>query len=126
MEPVAKKPAKHSPKDQNANALLQADHQLASGLFAAYEDSRSSAEKERIAAQICIDLAVYAQVEEEIFYPMIIRALQNNALVPNAMLEHATLKALFARVNGAEPNAEMFDASFGDGRVRGAPRQDQA
>ncbi len=124
MEPVVRKLAKHSPKDHDANASVHADHSLELSLFAAYENSRLSAEKERIAAQICIDLAVYAQVEEEIFYPMIIRALQNNALVPNAMVEHATLKALFARVNGAEPNAEMFDASFGDGWVGAAPRQD--
>jgi hemerythrin-like domain-containing protein len=53
---------------------------------------------------------VHAQVEEEIFYPAIKQALKDKELVPEATVEHATLKDLVAQVEGVEPDGEMFDA----------------
>ncbi|MFN0316739.1 MAG: hypothetical protein ACKVQA_17085 [Burkholderiales bacterium] len=79
MEPETKITEKFSlpsGKDMQAAALPHAGHEAAGSLFAAYENSQSPAERARIAAQICMDLRVYAQVEDEIFYPAVIRALQ--------------------------------------------------
>lgn len=97
---------------QDATLLLKADHERVSDLFADYEDSDSVAEKRQIAEQICDELTVHAQIEEEIFYPAVKQALNDKALIPEARVEHATLKTLISEVQGMEPNGEMFDAKI--------------
>ncbi len=101
-----------SSKAQDAIALLKADHELVSDLFDEYENSHSTAKKKRIVAQICDELTVHAQLEEEIFYPAVKRALKDHELIPEARVEHATLKDLIAQVEGKEPDGEMFDAKI--------------
>ncbi|MDN3575360.1 hemerythrin domain-containing protein [Chitinimonas viridis] len=99
-------------KAQDATVLLRADHTLVGGLFDEYEKKPSLAKKRQLVAQICAELSVHAQVEEEIFYPAVKRALHDKELVPEATVEHATLKALIAEVEGVEPTGEMFDAKM--------------
>ncbi|MCU7373431.1 hemerythrin domain-containing protein [Paucibacter sp. O1-1] len=101
-----------APTAQDATALLRADHKRVSELFASYEKSRSVATKKQLVAQICTELSVHAQVEEEIFYPAVKKALKDKVLVPEATVEHASLKALIAQVEGIEPDGEMFDAKI--------------
>jgi hemerythrin superfamily protein len=101
-----------SAKDQDATALLRADHEHVSELFEEYEDSRSSAKKKRIVEELCNELTVHAQIEEEIFYPAVKRALKDKELIPEARVEHDTLKGLIAQVEGEEPDGEMFDAKI--------------
>lgn len=101
-----------APAVQDATTLLRADHKRVSELFASYEKSRSVATKKQLVAQICTELSVHAQVEEEIFYPAVKKALKDKVLVPEATVEHASLKALIAQVEGVEPDGEMFDAKI--------------
>lgn len=104
--------AKNSPKAQDAPTLLRADHKLVSGLFAEYEKTRSPSKKKQIVTRICTELKVHAQVEEEIFYPAVKLALKDKELIPEATVEHATLKEIIAQVEGVEPGGEMFDAKI--------------
>ncbi|MGZ5077800.1 MAG: hemerythrin domain-containing protein [Methylobacter sp.] len=97
-------------KAQDATVLLKNDHQLVSDLFTEYEETHSNAKKKRLVNQICSELCVHAQIEEEIFYPAVKQALKDKELIPEAMVEHATLKSLIAQVEGAEPDGEMYDA----------------
>ena len=90
--------------------MLRADHQLVSKLFEEYEGTNSTAKKTQIVSRICTELSVHAQLEEEIFYPAVKAALNDKELVPEATVEHATLKDLIAQVEGIEPDGEMFDA----------------
>lgn len=99
-------------KAHDATALLRADHKQVSSLFAAYEKTQSSAKKIELVSQICMELSVHAQVEEEIFYPAVKLALKDKELIPEATVEHATLKALIAQVEGVIPDGEMFDAKI--------------
>lgn len=101
-----------APKAQDATALLRADHKLVSELFAEYEKTSSPAKKKQLVSQICTELKVHAQVEEEIFYPAVKQALKDKELVPEATVEHATLKDLIAQVEFVEPDGEMFDAKI--------------
>ncbi len=105
---VAPDKAKPIPKD--AIALLKADHEAVSQLFAEYEKVRSTAKKKALVAEICTALSVHAQIEEELFYPDVKAALKDKELVPEATIEHATLKDLIAQLQGAEPDGEMYDA----------------
>lgn len=99
-------------KSQEATALLIADHKLVSGLFADYEKASTKAMKKKLVAQICMELSVHAQLEEEIFYPAVKKALNDHELVPEATVEHASLKALIAQVENIEPDGEMYDAKI--------------
>jgi len=99
-------------KAQDATRLLRADHKLVSELFEQYKKTRSTENKKEIVDQICRELSVHAQVEEEIFYPAVKAALKDQELVPEATVEHASVKDLIAQVEGKEPDGEMFDAKI--------------
>jgi hemerythrin superfamily protein len=107
---IAKKPA--APKAQEATAMLRADHKRVSDLFAQYEKTRAIGKKRDIVSKICTELSVHSEVEEEIFYPAVKQALKDKKLVPEATVEHATLKDLISQVKGVEPDGEMFDAKI--------------
>ncbi len=112
MNIAAKKSPRKAAKPQDATAMLRADHKRVSGLFAQYEKTHSSSKKKQLVEEICTELSVHAQVEEEIFYPAVKEALDDHELVPEATVEHASLKALIAEVEGVEPDGEMFDAKI--------------
>ncbi len=97
---------------QDAISLLRADHKEVSSLFAEYEKTRSNAKKKEIATRICTELTVHAQIEEEIFYPAAKQALKDKEMVPEAIVEHATLKQLIGQIQSEEPDGEMFDAKI--------------
>lgn len=97
-------------KTPDAVSLLRADHKLVAGLFEQFEKSRSTAKKKQLVAQICLELTVHAQVEEEIFYPEVQAALKDKELVPEARVEHQSIKDLIAAVEGVEPGGEDYDA----------------
>ena len=97
---------------QDAIALLRADHKKVSELYAQYESTRSPAKKKALVATICLELSVHARVEEEIFYPAVKAALKDKEMIPEAQVEHASLKELIAQVKDREPDGEMFDAKI--------------
>jgi hemerythrin superfamily protein len=99
-----------SGKSQDAIALLRADHKQVTELFDEYEKARSPSKKKELAAQICTELTVHAQIEEEIFYPAAKEVLKDTDLVAEAAVEHASVKDLIAQIEGVEPDGEMFDA----------------
>jgi len=103
-------PDKAKPAPKDAIALLKADHEAVSQLFAEYEKTRSVPNKKALVAEICTALSVHAQIEEEIFYPAVKTALKDKLLVPEATVEHTSVKDLIAQLEGVEPDGEMYDA----------------
>lgn len=110
MATAKKTPGRKTAQPEEATAILRADHKLVNDLFDQFEATRSASKKAKIVAQICTELTIHAQVEEEIFYPAVKTALRDKELVPEATVEHATLKDLIAQVEGVEPDGEMYDA----------------
>ena len=99
-----------APAPKDAIAMLKADHAAVSEMFAEYEKSRSIPKKKALVAEICTALSVHAQIEEEIFYPAVKAALKDKLLVPEATVEHTSVKELIAQIEGVEPDGEMYDA----------------
>lgn len=95
---------------KDATALLREDHKRVNTLFEEYESTRAASKKLQLVSQICKELTVHAQIEEEIFYPAVKAALKDKELIPEATVEHATLKDLIAQIEGIQPEGEMFDA----------------
>ncbi len=106
----APRSAPKTPRRRDAVALLKADHALVSSLFKSVEGTRATAKKKALVAQICQELTIHATVEEEIFYPAFQQALRDDELVPEAHVEHESLKNLIAQLEDAEPGDEMYDA----------------
>jgi len=103
-----KKSPKEEPKD--AVALLKADHRKAEELFAAFENAKTSRQKASLAREICVELSVHAQIEEEIFYPACSGEVEDQSLVEEAYVEHDGAKVLIAEIHAAEAGAEFYDA----------------
>jgi hemerythrin superfamily protein len=103
-------PTRRRTATPDAIALLRADHKQVSALFEAYEKARAATRKATLVQQICTELRVHAQIEEEIFYPAAKAALKDHELIPEAVVEHASLKSLIGQVEGKEPAGEEFDA----------------
>lgn len=95
------------PKD--AIALLKADHRTVEDLFEKFENARGAASKKKIAAQVCMELIVHAQIEEEIFYPAVKDALDTETYT-EAYVEHDGAKMLIAELMAAEDADEFFEA----------------
>lgn len=98
------------PMPKDAIAMLRAEHKKVSALFDDFEAARSSAKKKMLVAQICEELTVHTALEEEVFYPAVKAALRDKELVPEATVEHASVKDLIAQVKDVEPDGEMYDA----------------
>jgi iron-sulfur cluster repair protein YtfE (RIC family) len=66
-----------------------------------------------LARQICMELTVHAQIEEEIFYPAAREALgdEGEDLLNEAKVEHESLKELIAKIEGSGSDDELFDAN---------------
>lgn len=97
-------------RQPNAITMLREDHKKVAGLFEDYEKARSVNVKRRLVEQICMELTVHTQLEEEIFYPAFKQAADDKELVPEAKVEHDSVKNLIAQVQGKEPDGEDFDA----------------
>lgn len=87
---------------EDAVDLLDADHKAVKKLFIEFnalcEDDAPAEQKQRIARRICQELTVHAQMEEEIFYPKVREAIGDDALMDEALKEHAEAKETIARI----------------------------
>jgi hemerythrin HHE cation binding domain-containing protein len=109
---VDKSPAKTNAQD--AIALLTDDHKTVQKLFKDYDklvqNDGDEAEKAALAKQICTELVIHAQIEEEIFYPAVREAIEETDLLDEAEVEHASAKDLIAQLSTMAPGDELYDA----------------
>ena len=100
----------------DACSLLDTDHRNVKKLFKEYEEltqskAASAQQKKReLATQICNELTVHAQIEEEIFYPALREAIKETDLLDEAEVEHGSAKELIAQIESATDVDEKFDA----------------
>jgi hemerythrin superfamily protein len=99
--------------DQDAIELLMADHRRVARLFAefhALKEEGSNEAKSSLVARICQELTVHTAIEEEIFYPAVRREIEDDALMDEALVEHAGAKQLIAQLLAADPDDDLYDA----------------
>jgi hemerythrin superfamily protein len=100
-------PAKKAP---DAIAFLKADHRKVEGLFAQFEKAKESGRKRQLADQICLELRVHAQIEEDIFYPACREEGVDEDLMNEANVEHDGAKVLIGEIEKTDPDDQFFDA----------------
>ena len=114
-KPATKSPAKTASKTTGPDAvsLLIDDHKKVKKLFRQYEKLAKADDTEGkvdVANQICEELTVHAQVEEEIFYPAAREAIKDDDLLNEAEVEHSTAKDLIAQIQEMSGDDPMYDA----------------
>jgi len=99
----------------DAIELLMNDHREVKALFKQYDKlvkaEADAGEKQVVAAQICVMLTAHATAEEEIFYPRAREVLgEDEDLVDEADVEHASAKELIAQIEAGSPDDPLYDA----------------
>jgi hemerythrin superfamily protein len=98
---------------QDAIAMLLADHKKVKKLFSGFDklkEEASDEEKSAIVEQICNELKIHTELEEEIFYPAVRKAIDDSDLMDEALVEHAGAKDLIAQLEDANPDDDLYDA----------------
>lgn len=107
---TARKQAKQTAKPMDAIRLLKEDHREVEKYFKQYEELESDREKQALAQTICKALSVHAQIEEEIFYPAAREKIEDEDLLDEAQVEHASAKDLIAQIQSMKVGDDLFDA----------------
>lgn len=92
--------------------LLVDDHKKVKKLFKDFDklkEKGDSEDKQALVQEICSELMLHAQIEEEVFYPAI-REVVEEDMVNEAEVEHASAKDLIEQIQALDPSDPMFDA----------------
>jgi len=100
----------------DALALLRREHDRVRQLFQEFERLRGIEEEEEQVAglvdDICYELTLHAIVEEELFYPLLRAAGEDDdEMLDEAEVEHAGVRELVGRLETMYPGDEHFDAT---------------
>ena len=109
--PTTKKAA--SGAEQDAIAMLMADHKKVKKLFSEFDklkEDGSDEDKAALVDQICSELKIHTELEEEIFYPAVRKAIDDSDLMDEALVEHAGAKEMIAQLEDANPKDDLYDA----------------
>ena len=95
-----------------ATELLIDDHRCVDALFDAFDEADHADEQAEIVTRICRELTVHAELEEKLLYPASRDMLRGDDqdLVDEAFVEHASLKGLMMRLDGMKPSDALFKA----------------
>jgi hemerythrin superfamily protein len=97
----------------DAIELLLDDHKQVRQLIKQYEKIHEKAaadEKQELAEQICSEFLLHADIEEQFFYPAAREALEEEDLIDEAEVEHASARDLVAQIQSMQPDDPMYDA----------------
>ncbi len=109
---AAKRKSAPTSRSKDAVALLKADHREVERLFGQFEKASNESRKQPLAEQICLELKIHTQIEEEIFYPTSREFLKDDEIVNEALVEHQAAKELIEQIEAMEPSDEMFEAKM--------------
>jgi hemerythrin superfamily protein len=111
--PTSSKKAAGAAPEKDAIAMLVADHKKVKKLFSDFDklkEEGSDEDKSAIVEQICNELKIHTELEEEIFYPAVRKAIDDSDLMDEALVEHAGAKDLIEQLEDASPDDELYDA----------------
>jgi hemerythrin-like domain-containing protein len=101
-------------KSAAAIEMLKEDHAKVKKAFKEFEHmDRSDTEACRQVVQtVCDDLKVHTTLEEEIFYPAVREAIEDEDIMNEASVEHETAKMLIDQLENMEPDDPNYYATF--------------
>ena len=101
-------------KSPSAIALLKEDHDYVKQAYRRFEkmDQEDLDAVKALVTQVCIALEAHAKVEEEILYPAVRRAIDDDDLMEEAEIEHDSAKTLIRRLKRMKPSAPAYIPTF--------------
>ena len=101
-------------KTANAIDLLKEDHEKVKKAFKEFEKmDRSDTESCReLVERVCAELRVHTTLEEEIVYPALREAIEDEDIMNEAAVEHETAKMLIEQLENMEPDDPNYFATF--------------
>lgn len=106
--------AKAGSKAPNAIELLKQDHASVKKAFKEFEkmDPTDTATLQELVTMVCNELKVHTMIEEEIFYPAVREAIDDEDLMNEAQVEHDSAKVLIQQLEGMKADDPLFVANF--------------
>lgn len=105
-----------SRKSTDAYSLLQEDHKRVQKIFKQFEklDREDSEAMREMVETACAELELHAQLEEELFYPALREAgdEEKSHLLDEAEVEHDSAKQLIAQLRDLQPDDPRYAATF--------------
>jgi hemerythrin-like domain-containing protein len=106
--------AKTRSRASGAIEMLKADHDKVKKAFKEFEklpdDDKETARQ--IVETVCEDLKVHTTLEEEIFYPAVREAIEDEDIMNEAAVEHETAKMLIEQLENMGPDDPNYCATF--------------
>ncbi|HEX8614676.1 MAG TPA: hemerythrin domain-containing protein [Telluria sp.] len=99
----------------DALELLKADHEKVKSLFLEFDSLRENDDEDErkfeLVDEICYELTLHSMIEEEIFYPMLRSVIDDDDLMDEADVEHASVRDLVSQLEVMYPGDDHFDAT---------------
>jgi hypothetical protein len=98
----------------DALALLKEDHAKVKQSFKEFEkmDHEDQATLQELVRTVCGELKVHTAIEEEIFYPALREAIDDEDMMNEAQIEHASAKDLIAQLEKMDASDELYSPTF--------------
>ncbi len=103
----------------DAITLLKADHRTVKALFDQFKAAESLREKSSLAKQAITELKIHTTIEEEIFYPVVRKALnkaigkdESTDMMDEADEEHHVAKLLIAELETMKASDDHWEGKF--------------
>lgn len=101
-------------KEVDAISILMEDHKRVKKLFKEFDDLKhqkgSENRKSALVNEILTELTIHTQLEEEIFYPALRAVTNDQDMMDEAEVEHASAKELIYQLESMIPNDDLYDA----------------
>jgi hemerythrin-like domain-containing protein len=96
---------------EDALDVLADDHERIAQLFTRFDKLASNGpRKASLVERICEEIDLHSRIEEEIFYPSVRAAIDDDALMDEAAVEHETAKSMVAQLRALRPGDFHYDA----------------
>ena len=101
-------------KSAAAIEMLKEDHAKVKKAFKEFEtlDREDTEACRQLVQTVCDDLKVHTTLEEEIFYPAVREAIEDEDIMNEASVEHETAKMLIEQLENMEPDDPNYFATF--------------
>ncbi|HEX6157814.1 MAG TPA: hemerythrin domain-containing protein [Burkholderiales bacterium] len=105
---------KSKSRTPDAIALLKQDHASVKKALKEFEkmDHEDTVAMQELVTAVCGELKVHTTIEEEIFYPAVRAAIEDEDLMNEAQVEHQSAKELIAQLENMEPSDPLYAATF--------------